>query len=72
MASVFIASIWIYVVAVSHRWSIRDLAFTLVSQKSALGSSAIMLLILILAHDTWCHSNRRCTKASHGDSNLHI
>ena len=73
MARVFIASVWIFVfLAVSQRWTILDLAFTLVSQKSALRSSAIMLLIFILAHNTWCNSSRRCGKASHGDKNQDI
>ena len=72
-ARVFIASVWIFVfLAISQRWTILDLTFTLISQKSALRSSTIMLLIFIFAHDTWCHSTKRCTKASHGDSNLHI
>ena len=73
MARVFLASVWIFVfLAVSQRWTILDLAFTLVSQKSALRSSAIMLLIFILAHDTWCHSSKRCAKTSHGDLNQDI
>ena len=68
MARVFIASVWIFVfLAVSQRWTILDLAFTLISQKSALRSSAIMLLIFILAHDTWCYSTKRRAKTSHGD-----
>ena len=68
MTSVFIASVWTCVfLAVSHRWTIRDLAFTLVSQKSALGSSAILLHIFILAQDTWCLCTKCCAKASHSD-----
>ena len=68
MARVFLASVWIFVfLAISQRWTILDLAFTLVSQKSALRSCAIMLLIFILAHDTWCYSSKRCAKASQGD-----
>ena len=70
MARVFIASELIFVIlAASQRWTILDLAFTLVSQKSALRSCAIMLLIFILAHDTWCYSRPRCAEASQGDEN---
>ena len=68
MARVFIASVLIFVIlAASQRWTILNLAFTLVSQKSALRGSTIMLLIFILAHDTWCLSYKLCAKASQGD-----